>query len=165
MDSLRVRCFFRGLPALLTGLCLVVTPSQAQDQLSPIAQATYSPTAIQWQPHVAYERMTLKVGFPTGKVMQQEFAQGQVMALDMVDAQGKPLPDGHYTYELVVTPLLAPGVKEALAQERDEEQRRALIEQLQEQGVLPRRPLIQGGYFTIANGAIVPPAAERRFPH
>jgi len=161
MSLLRIRCCLSVLPVFLAGLCLLVTPSQAQERFSPIAQASYSATAIQWQPHVSYERVTLKVGFPTGKVTQQEFAQGQVMVLDTVDAQGKPLPDGHYTYELVVTPLLSPEVKATLAQERDEEQRRALIEQLQEQGVLPRHPLIQGGHFTIANGAIVPPAAER----
>jgi hypothetical protein len=93
--------------------------------------------------------------------MQQEFAQGQVVALDLGDGQGKPLPDGHYTYEMVVTPLLDPSVKAALAQEGDEEKRRALIEQLQEQGILPRRPLIQGGHFTITNGAIVAPSVGR----
>lgn len=79
----------------------------------------------------------------------------------MIDVQGKQLPDGRYTYELVVTPLLDPGVKEALVQTQDREARRALIEQLQDQGLLPRRPFIQGGHFTIANGTIAPPSSDR----
>jgi len=135
--------------------------SAAWERPQEIAHPTLTPTFISWQPHVPYERLTLTVAVPTGRVVRTDFGPGQPIALDIVDAQGKVLPDGPYTYELVVTPMLDPSVTAALAQERDDEKRRALIEALQEQGSLPRHPVTQTGFFTITKGTIASSSAER----
>lgn len=76
MTGFRLPCFNLLVLMLTTTLCL--SGAHAQERLPPIAQATYSPASIQWQPHIQYERLTLKVGLPTGRVVQQEFVQGQV---------------------------------------------------------------------------------------
>jgi len=130
--------------------------SDALDWLQTVAQATLTPTFISWQPHVPYERLTLNVALPTGRVVKSEFTPGQPVTLDVIDAQGKPLPDGHYTYELVVAPVLDPSVQAALADAKEPNERQVVIEALQDQGLIPRRPVTQTGFFTITQGAIVP---------
>jgi hypothetical protein len=107
---------------------------------------------------VKYESLTLNVALPTGKVITKEFAPGQPVGLDISDVQGG-LPGGQYTYELVVIPELDPGVKQLLAQAQENHDD-TVIPDLQDKGLLPRIPLTQTGYFTVANGAIVLPAAE-----
>lgn len=133
---------------------------RGEERQPPIAQANLNPAFISWNPHVQYAALTLRVALPTGRVLSQQFAPGQPVGLNVIDERGKPLPDGSYTYELIVTPQLDPGVKEAIAQAREAGDD-SIIEQLQEQGVLPRQAVTQTGYFSVAGGAIVIPVPEQ----
>src|SRR5262245_6675795 len=94
---------FRLAVALTVGFSFL-TPLDGHSQARPypIASPTLTPAFIAWQPHVKYAALTLKVALPTGKVIKEEFAPGQMVGLNTVDAQGNRLPDGQYTYELVV---------------------------------------------------------------
>jgi hypothetical protein len=151
------RSGFRLAFALAVGLSFV-TPSDSHAQAPPydVATPTLTPAFITWHPHVQYASLTLNVALPTGKVITEEFAPGQPVGFDAANAQGGRLPDGQYTYELVVTPELDPGVKQLLAQ-AEENHDDTVITDLQDKGLLPRYPLTQTGYFTVADGAIVPP--------
>jgi hypothetical protein len=148
---------FRLAFALTVGFSLL-TPLDSHAQAHPyaIASPTLTPAFITWHPHVNYAALTLNVALPTGKVITEEFAPGQPVGLDIMVAQGSGFPDGQYTYELVVTPELDPGVKQLIAQAQENHDDTAILD-LQDKGLLPRNPLTQTGYFTIANGAIVPP--------
>jgi hypothetical protein len=125
-----------------------------------IAQATLNPAFVSWTPRVQYAALSLRVALPTGRVLSKQFAPGQPVGLNVIDERGKPLPDGSYTYELVVTPQIDPSVKETIAQAREAGDD-TIIEQLQEQGVLPRHAITQTGYFSVARGAIVIPVPEQ----
>jgi len=139
------------------------TPALAErgeERQPTIAEATLNPAFISWTPHVQYAALNLRVALPTGRVLSKQFAPGQPVGLNVVDERGKPLPDGSYTYELVVTPQIDPSVKEAIAQAREAGDD-TIIEQLQEQGLLPRHPITQTGYFSVTGGSIVMPVPEQ----
>ena len=148
---------FRLVFALTVGFSsLAPLDSYGQAHLYPIASPTLTPAFITWHPHVKYAALTLNVALPTGKVIKENFAPGQPVGLDTIDAQGSRFPDGQYTYELVVTPEIDPGVKQLLVQAQENHDD-TVIPDLQDKGLLPRNPLTQTGYFTIVNGAIVLP--------
>lgn len=151
---------FRLAFALTVGFSFL-TPldSHSQARLYTVASLTLTPAFITWHPHVKYAALTLNVALPTGKVIKEEFAPGQPVGLNTIDAQGSRLPDGQYTYELVVTPEIDPGVKQVLAQAQENNDD-TVIPDLQDKGLLPRNPLTQTGYFTIANGTMVLPTEE-----
>jgi hypothetical protein len=152
--------FTRTIVPLTVGVVLLLAaPGHGQEQRPPVAQETISPSAITWHPHVPYEALTLRVGSPTGQVFERKFGLGHPVVFDSLDERGQPLPDGVYRYELVVTPLLDPAVKAALRQVKMEDAA-ALEADLQAKGLMPRQPLIQGGYFLITNGALTAPAGR-----
>jgi hypothetical protein len=151
----------RRIRLLAVALCLTVTRlSAAQEPVDEVATPTVTPSFIAWRPHVPYAVLTLNVALPTGDVLRREFTPGQPIGLDVADAQAGPLPDGSYTYELLVTPQIDPGVKQALAQARKADDA-AGVEEIRRHSGIPPRPLTQTGYFTINQGAIVLPAEER----
>jgi len=86
---------------------------------------------LEWSPLGNFERITLSLADPQGLVRIHRFGPGEAPALSLFDAQGMPLPDGTYTWELRVTPARGAG--------------------------RPSAPLVQSGYFTIANGSLVAP--------
>lgn len=139
--------------------CLSLLPSQfasAEDLPPLIARTIIHPLFVHWQPQVSYQRLTLNVAIPDGRVVQQEFQPGEAVGFSLNDGRDSSFPDGQYTYELVVTPLLSPPALDALrtAQEVGDHSQR---EELRRQGILPRRPLTQTGYFSVMSGSIVMP--------
>jgi hypothetical protein len=144
---------------LLILLGFSVTPVGAsEDQSPPIAEVTLTPVTVFWQPHVGYETLILTVSAPDGEVHRHEFRQGEPVAFSVVEKGNAPLPDGSYTYELRVIPLIDASVKKALAASREAGDD-AMVRELQQSGVIPHEPLTQTGYFTLAGGVIVQPRA------
>lgn len=86
---------------------------------------------LEWTPVVDFESITLALADPQGLVRFHRFGPGEAPILSLFDAQGLPLPDGTYTWELRVTPRPNIGRPAAL--------------------------LVQSGYFTISNGNLVAP--------
>jgi len=122
-----------------------------------IATVNVTPSFIEWQLRKNnYEAVTLRVSLPNGgPVLESQFHQGEVVAFDLVGN----FPDGSYTYELIVTPRLAKGIKQAMENSRKKGDT-SVVENLLNQGVIPRIAETQTGYFTVANGAIVLPTEE-----
>jgi len=149
MMSTQSRWWAGAVLALALGL--LAAPATAGP--SALAAASVSPVSIQWQVNVAYEKLTLTVSGPGGLILRREFAAGAPAAFDVVD-NGKPLPDGAYTYELVAAPRLDRATRRALAAARQSGDDSA-IAKMQADGTLPRTPMVQSGTFRIIDGAIV----------
>jgi hypothetical protein len=67
---------------------------------APIARLDVQPARIDWLPQVDYESLVLTVAGPGDTYIQQELKAGQPPSLSVFRANGEPLPDGTYTYEL-----------------------------------------------------------------
>ena len=98
---------------------------------APPALMSTSRNLLEWTPVIDFESITLSLADPQGLVRTHRFGPGEAPVLSLFDAQGIPLRDGTYTWELRVTPRRSAGRSSA--------------------------PLVQSGYFTMANGNLVVP--------
>ena len=131
-------------------VCLGTTTTAAQGPGGgPVAAVSVEPTRIEWQPLVSYAGLVLTVSGPDGLFLREEFGAGSVPSFE-----SSSRPDGSYTYELRVIPVIDPETRQALDAARESGDSSA-VEQLQREGKLPQQPLVQSGYFSIEGGAIV----------
>jgi hypothetical protein len=86
---------------------------------------------LEWTPRLETAGAVLALADPRGQVRMFHFAAGEAPALSLVGADGLPLADGTYTWELRLTPR--PGLGR------------------------PPAPLVQSGHFAIAEGSLVDP--------
>jgi hypothetical protein len=75
------------------------------------------------------------------------------------DMQGEKFPDGVYTYELRLSPVLDKEVKEALVAARKSGDEDKVVRSLRKQGALPTQTLVQSGSFSILNGSVIVPGS------
>src|SRR6185503_4867132 len=83
-----------------------------------LAAVNVSSVGIEWQPAVAYEKLVLTVSGPGGLIVRREIAAGAAPSFGVFGDDGKPLPDGAYTYELVASPVIDPATRQAMARAR-----------------------------------------------
>ncbi|HEV8581922.1 MAG TPA: hypothetical protein VGX68_22870 [Thermoanaerobaculia bacterium] len=138
--------------ALAIAFGLLSVPATAGP--SALAAASVSPHGIDWQPSVQYEKIVLTVTGPSGLVVRREFAAGASLSFDAIGADGSPLADGSYTYELVAAPVLDRATKRMLANARRNGDD-AVVEKLRAAGKLPSSPMIQSGSFMVSGGVIL----------
>ena len=114
---------------------------------------------VYWQVTVPNDGVTLRVSLPDGSISEQKFASGQS---PVFASQGRVLPDGAYTYELVISPVVSP-------------EARAQAQRAREAGKPVDLPSgsVESGTFRVFNGsAKLPdasaveraPSASRRVP-
>ena len=115
-----------------------------------LATLTSGPGGLSWELTAPYQRVSLVVKAPGGKVIREEYDRGSTPGL------GGKLADGQYTYELTVTPLVAPEARQALANARATGDM-SIVDELRAQGALPQGPHVQSGYFRVHRGAVIPP--------
>ncbi|MFB0537340.1 MAG: tail fiber domain-containing protein [Anaerolineae bacterium] len=137
------------LLAAIVGLGTSTTAAQGPGD-GPVAAVSVGATRIEWQPLVSYAGLILTVSGPDGLVFRQEFGAGSVPSFE---SSGRP--DGSYTYELRVIPVVDAETRQALDAARESGDRTAVVSQLQREGKLPQQPLVQSGYLSIEGGAIV----------
>ncbi len=83
-----------------------------------------------------------------------------LLAFQPVDAEGLPLPDGAYRYEL--REIVDRPAMRALRHESDRQRRQELLRQMRRRGEWPpRRPRIEHSIFEIRDGALVAPVPAR----
>jgi hypothetical protein len=150
----RTKLWEMGILVLALG-GLVAVPAGAAGP-APLAAANVSSAGIEWQPTVAYEKLVLTVSGPGGLMLRRELAAGTVPTLGVFGDDGKPLPDGNYTYELVASPVLDAATRQAVTRARRSGDD-ATLAKLRADGKLPRTPLQQSGTFAIKDGAFVSP--------
>jgi hypothetical protein len=120
------------LLSVLGGLAApLLSSADAAESSRTVALVSAGRNLLEWTPLIDFESITLALADPRGLVRTHHFNPGEAPVLSLFDAQGLPLPDGTYTWELRVTPR--PGAGGVTA------------------------PGVQSGYFTISGGALVSP--------
>ena len=155
--STQSRVWMAAVLALVVGLAV----APAAQAAGPLASMSISPAGLAWQPAGSYEKMTLTISGPGGLTLRREFGAGVSPSFEPFAADGKPLPDGAYTYELSAAPQVDRETRRALANARrtgDD----SIVEKLRAEGKLPSEPLVQSGVFKVAGGTLVPADMEER---
>lgn len=135
-------------------LCL--SPAAIAQEGEKVAGTSAKATGIIWRPRVEYARLVLTVSGPDGQVYRQEFERGTSPIFKITDGKGFKRPDGQYTYELRVIPVVPDGVSAALRESRERgEDGGAMAEALRKSARSPAQPTAQSGSFTIENGVVV----------
>jgi hypothetical protein len=104
---------------------------------------------VTWQPHVPFSSLVLTVSEPGGQTYRQEFPAGSEPSFKL-----PRLADGVYTYELRFMPVLADGVKDALAAARERGNEDTVLGDLRSRGLLPTQRMVQSGAFTVQGGQL-----------
>lgn len=107
-------------------------------------------------PHAA---VTLTVIGPEGVAFSKEFKAGNSPEFKLSSLKGERLPDGQYTYELRVTPVISSETKEALKAAREKGDGAEVQRELRKRGALPSQDLVQSGGFLVSNGSVILPGA------
>jgi hypothetical protein len=133
----------------------VAAAADARPSTTPIASVTINQGEIVCTPQSGVERLVLTVSGPRDIWFRKAIEDGSPLVIDAVDAEGRSLPDGQYTYELRQVPLLDPDTRAALAAARESGDESATLEQLRSTGKLPPQAPLQSGGFTVMAGAFV----------
>jgi hypothetical protein len=151
---------------------------QSVEDSNKLAVMSGGGSSVRWDVAAPYSSLTMTISAPDGRVFRKEFQGGTSPQFTLIDDKGERLPDGLYAYELRLTSVFSPGVKEELAAARARENQpepaldkakksamsEALIQQtdaadtvreLQKRGLLPTEPLVKSGAFSIVNGSVV----------
>ena len=143
--------FLVALSLVALTFLLPVAPAAADDLV-----ATLQPGAsyLSFVPQMDYQSVVLTVRGPKEVLVQRHFDAGQTPTFDLFDRAGNALPDGSYTFELRVRPVIDAQAQAALnaARQRGDD---SVAQQLRDQNRLPEGSVVQYGHFTLAGGAIV----------
>src|SRR6184192_397840 len=136
---------------LFVGLQVTVFGQTADD--SKLATVNGGGSIIRWDVVAQNAGGTLTITTPDNRSFRRSFRAGGSPEISLSDKQLEGLPDGVYSYELRLTPVLTPGQKETLLKARGNDD-----DSEAERGAR-RRPIIpamtQSGSFAIVNGSIV----------
>ena len=134
---------------LLAALVALPAVSQEAAETPSVATMRTAPGSVSWQPLVSYDKLVLTVQ-GGGFLSTREFTGGGAYFAP-VDPEGFQLPDGTYNWEIRLSPPpLAFNDSLTRSDEMSDGGR------TQKLGTAPE-PLVQSGFFTIANGAIADP--------
>jgi hypothetical protein len=161
----RSKRWFSLLTLILLALAVCLNGSTTVAQApgdGPITVMTVDAGGIEWQPQVENDGLILTVSGSDGLVYRQEFVSGTIPTFEPVDSEGQPYPDGSYTYELRVVPVVDAETRAALMAAREAGDAEAVMAQLQQAGELPQYVQVESGHFTIRDGAIVLSDAPER---
>jgi hypothetical protein len=136
---------------LFVGLHATALGQTADD--SKLATISGGGSIIRWDVAAQNAGGTLTIITPDNRSFRRSFRAGSSPEISLADKQLEGLPDGIYTYELRLAPVLTPAQKEALLKARGNDD-----DSEAERGAR-RRPIIpsmtQSGSFAIVNGSIV----------
>jgi hypothetical protein len=113
----------------------------------PVADVTIGSSGIQFVPRVSYGRLTLTVSLPDGALFQKSFAPGATPYLELTEVCKNQVMDGHYTFELRVSP----GTEVRVRDEGADLQLNT--------GIKSQAAITQNGHFFVRGGAIVIPSS------
>src|SRR6266850_1116063 len=141
--------------ALLVLVSLQTVAVQAQK----LANVSSKGASVKWEVAAQHAGLTITISAPDGQVYQKEFPAGSSPEFILADKEGNRLPDGQYTYEIRLNPVLGAGVKEELAAARRKGDDAKVERDLRKRGALPSQGLVESGSFSILNGSVVVPGA------
>jgi hypothetical protein len=150
------------LPYLLFTLfvvgCFNVVTGQSMEDKNKLATITAIGSGVRWDVSAPYSALAMTVSAPDGRVFRQEFKAGATPEFMLTDKRGDRLPDGAYTYELRLTPVLSSAVRETLKEARGKDDDAEDVRASRKRADLPA--LVESGSFSIVNGAIVVAGAQ-----
>ncbi|MEM7480894.1 MAG: tail fiber domain-containing protein [Acidobacteriota bacterium] len=143
------------ISVIVAVLSLVLSGTAFANESADMAVVIPGSAAMQWAPAVPYESMSLRVSGPDVS-MEYFFGPSELPVFSVFDEFGNVYPDGTYSWEFRLSPVLPEGVKRALADSRERGNDGEVARQLKRSGLVPAEEfLVQSGSFTIAGGSIV----------
>ena len=146
----------KHLPSML-GILFVVTCFNvlvmAQSDKD-FASVTSLGSSVRFDVKAEYDTVTLSVLAPDGRAYSREYKPGTSPEFRLGDTREK-YPDGEYSYQLRLSPILSSSVREELKAAREKGTSDELQRDLKRRGVLPKNPVVQSGLFSVINGTIV----------
>ena len=141
----------------------VLVAGQTMEDKNKVATINAMGSSVRWDVTAPYSALTMTVAAPDGRVFRTDFKSGSLPEFKLIDREGERLPDGVYTYELLLAPVLSPAVKKELAAARGKDDDPEDVRATRKRATPPG--LVQSGNFSIVNGAvIVAGATEERHP-
>jgi len=135
---------------------MLATPKERAERVGAMMASAIS---VEFQVTGESDHIRLNVSGPNGFQFSKDFAAGKNPIFRLADNATKNI-DGAYTYEIVVTPKIADGVKKQLQSAREAGDDAAVTRILYDNNLV--EATTQSGTFTIANGAIISPDLEER---
>jgi len=133
--------------------CLHMSVSaQSADKLASVSASIQS---VRFDINAQNAGITVSVAAPDGQVFTKYFKAGSTVEFKLVDSKGERLPDGQYTYELRLAPVLSADVKETLTKARAKGDDQEVARDLRKRGILPSQPMVQSGGFSVLNGSVI----------
>lgn len=141
---------------LTVGLALVLVLHAAPAEgTEAICTVRAEATSLVFEPATHYERVTLTVRGPLGTVTETTHRGASAFSWNAFDADGQPVLDGSYTFQLLATPVLDRETRSQLHEARARDDAAPTIRELQRRGYLPVKPRAQSGYFRVLDGAVI----------
>jgi len=134
-------CFIFAI--LMAGAVSAAEESRGNNR--PVADVTIGSSGINFVPRVSYGRLTLAVSLPDGALFQKNFDPGAAPYLGLAEVSKNRMMDGHYTYELRVSPVAGVRVRDEAADSQIKAE------------TSPQVALTQTGHFLVRGGSIVIP--------
>jgi hypothetical protein len=99
--------------------CLHISVSAQTDDKNKIANLNSGGDSVRWEVLVQNSGVSLSVTASNGKVYSKLFKAGESPVFSIYDRNGNKLPDGQFTYELRITPVLSPELRKEAAASRE----------------------------------------------
>ena len=138
--------------------CLQISAS-GQSAENKLASLSASGQSLRFDITAPNAGITFTIAAPDGQVFTKQIKTGSSAEFKLTDQKGERLPDGQYTYELRLAPVLSSDVKERLAAARAKGNDEEVGRELRKSGALPSQSLVQSGGFAILNGSVIVPGA------
>ena len=143
-----------GIVFLLACFNVLVMGQSIEDKNQFAAVSSFG-SSVRFDVSAPHAAVTLTVIGPEGLTFTKEFKSGKAAEFKLTEEKGERVPDGQYTYELRVAPILSKEVKETLESARGKSNEAQVLRELRKRGSLPSQPLVQSGSFLILNGSVI----------
>ncbi|MEK6333463.1 MAG: tail fiber domain-containing protein [Acidobacteriota bacterium] len=129
------------------------TVALAQGPNDSLANVNGGGSLARWDVVVPNAGGTLTISAPDGRIFTREFKAGGSPDFSLTDKQLERLPDGQYTYELRLRPVMSSSAREAIKAARGKDDDPEAERAARKRPAVA--PLVQSGGFSILNGSIV----------
>ena len=133
----------------------VLVLGQSGDDKNQFATVSSLGSSVRFDVAVQHAAVTLTVIGPDGLAFTKQFQSGNSPEFKLTEAKGERLPDGQYTYELRVTPIISAETKAALKAAREKDNVAEVQREMRKRGALPAQAAVQSGSFLILNGSVI----------
>ncbi len=134
-------------------VALAEAPAQAQAPADQdFARITSTGSALRFDVRAENAGSTLVIAAPDGRIFRRAFKEGRSPEFSTADQKYK-LPDGHYSYELRLTPVVSAEMKTLLDNGRGKDDEPEDVRATRKR--IGPASLVQSGGFMIQNGSVV----------